>query len=57
MIKQNELQKKIGFWAATSIVAGSVIGAGVFMKPASMAAQLGSPIWLTLVWVIAGIFS
>lgn len=27
------------------------------MKPASMAAQLGSPVWLTLVWVIAGIFS
>ena len=51
------LQKTVGFWAATSIVAGSIIGSGVFMKPASMAAQLGSPIWLTLVWIIAGIFS
>ena len=29
----------------------------MFMKPASMAGQLGSPIWLTIVWVIAGIFS
>jgi APA family basic amino acid/polyamine antiporter len=27
------------------------------MKPSSMAAQLGSPIWLTAVWVIAGLFS
>jgi len=27
------------------------------MKPASMAAQLGSPIWLTIVWIIAGLFS
>jgi APA family basic amino acid/polyamine antiporter len=27
------------------------------MKPATMAGQLGSPIWLTLVWIIAGIFS
>src|SRR5687768_1687608 len=27
------------------------------MKPSSMAAQLGSPIWLTIVWVIAGLFS
>jgi APA family basic amino acid/polyamine antiporter len=27
------------------------------MKPASMATQLGSPVWLTLVWVMAGIFS
>ncbi|HET9430827.1 MAG TPA: amino acid permease, partial [Chitinophagaceae bacterium] len=57
MNSSSGLQKKLGFWAATAIVTGSVIGAGVFMKPASMAAQLGSPVWLTLVWVIAGIFS
>ncbi len=51
------LTKKIGFWAATAIIIGSIIGSGVFMKPASMAEQLGSPIWLTVVWVIAGLFS
>lgn len=49
--------KKIGFWAATSLITGSIIGSGVFMKPASMAAQLGSPVWLTVVWVVAGLFS
>jgi APA family basic amino acid/polyamine antiporter len=53
----SSLAKRIGFWAATAIVTGSIIGSGVFMKPASMAAQLGSPVWLTLVWIIAGIFS
>lgn len=53
----SSLAKKIGFWAATSIIIGSIIGSGVFMKPASMAGQLGSPVWLTLVWVIAGMFS
>ena len=57
MDTQNSLQKKIGFWSATSIVAGSIIGSGVFMKPATMAAQLGSPVWLTLIWIIAGLFS
>ena len=57
MDSQNSLQKKIGFWSATSIVVGSIIGSGVFMKPSTMAAQLGSPVWLTLVWVIAGVFS
>ena len=51
------LSKKIGFWSATSIIAGSIIGSGVFIKPATMAAQLGSPVWLTLVWIIAGLFS
>ena len=57
MNTQNSLQKRIGFWSATSIVVGSIIGSGVFMKPATMAAQLGSPIWLVLVWIIAGLFS
>jgi APA family basic amino acid/polyamine antiporter len=57
MDEQNRLQKKIGFWSSTSIIIGSVIGAGVFMKPATMAEQLGSPIWLALTWVIAGVFS
>ena len=57
MSTHSSLAKKIGFWSATSIVIGSVIGSGVFMKPASMAAQLGSPVWLTIIWVIAGIFS
>lgn len=51
------LQKKIGFWAATSFIVGSIIGAGVFMKPAAMAAQTGSPVWLLLVWILAGLFS
>lgn len=51
------LQKKIGFWSATSIIIGSIIGSGVFMKPSSMAAELASPIWLTAVWVIAGVFT
>lgn len=53
----SSLAKKIGFWSATSIIVGSIIGSGVFMKPASMAGQLGSPIWLTVVWIIAGMFS
>lgn len=57
MTASHALAKKIGYWSAVSIIIGSVIGSGVFMKPASMAGQLGSPVWLTLVWVIAGIFS
>lgn len=53
----SSLAKKIGFWSATSLIIGSIIGSGVFMKPASMADQLGSPIWLTAVWIIAGLFT
>jgi APA family basic amino acid/polyamine antiporter len=57
MPASSSLAKQIGFWAATSVVIGSIIGSGLFMKPASMADQLGSPIWLMIVWVIAGLFS
>lgn len=51
------LEKTIGFWPAVAIIVGSMIGSGVFMKPSSMASQVGSPVWLALVWVIAGLFS
>jgi basic amino acid/polyamine antiporter, APA family len=51
------LSKKIGFWSATAIITGSIIGSAVFIKPAAMAAQLGSPVLLTIVWIIAGLLS
>ena len=53
----DSLQRRLGFWPASAVIIGSIIGAGVFMKPASMAADLGDPVWLSLVWVIAGVFS
>ncbi|HMR93822.1 MAG TPA: amino acid permease, partial [Chitinophagaceae bacterium] len=51
------LSRQIGFWTAVSVIAGSIIGSGIFIKPQAMAALLQSPVWLLLVWVLAGIFS
>jgi basic amino acid/polyamine antiporter, APA family len=51
------LERKLGTWACISIVAGAVIGSSIFMKPATMAAQTGSPVILLAVWVVAGIIS
>jgi APA family basic amino acid/polyamine antiporter len=51
------LERKLGTWACVSIVVGSVIGSNIFMKPATMAAQLGSPLLLLSVWLGAGIIS
>lgn len=51
------LKRQLGLWACISLVAGSVIGSGIFMKPATMAAQLGSPLLLLGVWVLGGIIS
>jgi len=52
-----QLKKSIGLWSAVSIVMGSVIGSGIFMRPASMAQRLGSPKLLLLVWLVAGVAS
>ncbi|MFM1857386.1 MAG: hypothetical protein RLZ05_446 [Bacteroidota bacterium] len=48
---------RLSFRAALSVIVGSIIGAGLFMKPASMAAQLNHPIAMTLVWILAGLFT
>jgi len=53
----SSLTRKIGLWSATSIVIGSVIGSSIFMKPATMASQLGSPVMIIIVWIVAGIIS
>jgi APA family basic amino acid/polyamine antiporter len=52
-----DLRRFLGFKALTAILIGSVIGSGVFMKPTSMAAELGSPVWMSIVWIVAGLFS
>lgn len=57
MPPKEQLQRKLGTWACISIVVGAVIGSSIFMKPATMAGQLGSPLLLLGVWVGAGIIS
>ncbi|MCE5293440.1 MAG: amino acid permease [Chlamydiales bacterium] len=61
-----ESQNKMGFWAVTSLVAGSQIGTGIFLLPASMAAfgAAGLCSWLItatgamlLAFVFAGLCS
>src|SRR6266566_9814006 len=47
----------LGLFSATMLVAGGVIGSGIFRKPGVMAAQVGSPEALLGVWLIAGIIS
>lgn len=51
------LTRKLNLWTTVSIVAGSIIGSSIFMKPAIMAGQLGSPLLLLIVWIFAGAIS
>lgn len=51
------LKPSLGSWTSVSLVVGGIIGSGIFMKPALMAAQVGSPLILIGVWIVAGILS
>ena len=42
---------------ATMLVAGSMIGSGVFIVAADMGRTLGSPGWLLIAWVLTGIIT
>jgi APA family basic amino acid/polyamine antiporter len=48
------LKKSLGLWSAVSLVIGSIIGSGIFMRPAYMAERLPSPLLLLVVWLVAG---
>src|SRR6266487_2775526 len=52
-----KLERKLGLWSCITIVAGTVIGSAIFMKPAIMAAQVHLPLMLLFLWIITGIIS
>jgi len=42
---------------ATMLVAGSMIGSGIFIVSADISRTVGSPLWLMLAWVVAGVIT
>ncbi|GAC1396716.1 MAG: amino acid permease [Sediminibacterium sp.] len=51
------LKRSLSLQTTIAIVVGGVIGSGIFMKPAIMATQLGSPLLLLSVWLVAGLIT
>jgi APA family basic amino acid/polyamine antiporter len=51
------LLRGLGPWASASIVVGTIIGTGVFLKAAVMAQLGGSPLWVLAAWGVAGLLS
>lgn len=49
--------RELGLLDSTMIVAGSMIGSGIFIVPADIARQVGSAGWLLLVWVVTGLLT
>ncbi|SEN52603.1 APC family permease [Lihuaxuella thermophila] len=54
---ENKLKKDIGFTVALSIVVGSVIGSGVFMKPGTVIAYSGDSTMALWAWFLGGILT
>ena len=52
-----EFNRGLGLYDATMVVVGSMIGSGIFLVPADMARQLGSPGWLLVAWVVTGVLT
>lgn len=52
-----DLLRRLGFKESFAIVVGSVIGTGVFLKTAVMAQDTGSPLYVLLAWLAAGVLS
>jgi APA family basic amino acid/polyamine antiporter len=46
--------RELTLFDATMVVAGSMIGSGIFIVSADIARQVGSPFWLLMVWVATG---
>ncbi|MFM1968825.1 MAG: hypothetical protein RL152_202 [Bacteroidota bacterium] len=54
MSEQNSFKPSLGLLDATMLVAGSMIGSGIFIVSADITRNVGSAGWLVMVWVITG---
>ena len=52
-----QLVRGLGLLDAAMIVAGSMIGSGIFIVSADMARMVGSPGWLLGAWIVTGILT
>jgi APA family basic amino acid/polyamine antiporter len=55
--KSTGLVRGLGLLDSTMLVAGSMIGSGIFIVSAQIARQVGSPGWLLVVWLVTGILT
>ena len=51
------LRRSLGLQMVVVIVLGNILGSGVYKKVAPMAAELGSPGWVLLCWLLGGIIT
>src|SRR5262245_39597620 len=55
--KSTGFLRELGLLDSTMIVAGSMIGSGIFIVAADISRQVGSAGWLIMTWVITGLLT
>ncbi len=53
----HDLPRTIGFWGASGVMVGIMIGSGIFRSPSAIADYLGSPWLILLLWAAGGALS
>src|SRR6187401_1239433 len=56
-VAEEKLVRGLGLLDSTMLVAGSMIGSGIFIVSSIIARQVGSPGWLLVVWVVTGLLT
>jgi APA family basic amino acid/polyamine antiporter len=52
-----ELRRVLGLFSIIGIVVGTMIGSGIFINPAKVAQDVGTPGLMLLVWIVGGLLS
>ena len=56
-MEENNTKKSLGLLDATFLVAGSMIGSGIFIVSSEMSRDLGSSGWLLFTWLLTGVIT
>jgi len=55
--EQEKFVRGLGLLDSTMLVAGSMIGSGIFIVSSIIGRQVGAPGWLLVVWIITGVLT
>src|SRR5437588_460413 len=53
----HHFQQRLGLFDGTMMVAGSMIGSGIFIVSATISQEVGGSGWLMAVWALAGLMT
>src|SRR5437899_4363333 len=56
-VADQKLVRGLGLLDSTMLVAGSMIGSGIFIVSSIIGRQVGAPGWLLVVWIVTGLLT